>query len=352
MLAIGLMSGTSFDGVDASLIQTDGIDKYIPIHNCHLPYTEDFQKQLRHTCELSNNNWLFIENALTIHHAKCVKHLLEKSNTKAADVDVIGFHGQTLYHNPDQGLTWQIGNPHLLSRLTDIKVVHDFRRRDMAFGGQGAPLVPIFHKCLMATINKPVALINIGGIANISYIDSDELIAFDTGPGCCLINDAMMRYYNRLYDQDGLIASSGSVNQDILNKIMNDQFFKIMPPKSLDRNYFEHYNDLFAKEKHVNIVTTLTKLTVESISISIGYLPKYPGKIYLCGGGSYNMTIVQWLKDEINVDVENISSLNIDPNFVESQSFGYIAVRYIKNLPSSFPSTTASLHPVIAGVIS
>ena len=350
MLAIGLMSGTALDGVDAALVETDGEYYFKRIANFHLFYPAEFQARLKLLIE-TKNDWLQLEHELTIYHINCVLALLDRERIPANQIAVIGFHGQTIYHNPAQGITWQIGNPHLLAQRTKINVVSDFRRRDIACAGQGAPLVPIFHQCLMQNEVKPVVVLNIGGVANISYIDESMLLAFDTGPGNALINDAMLRYYNKLYDEDGITAKNGIVQQQIVSSLLDDEFFAELPPKSLDRNYFSKNEQLFNHLDPADVIATLTKFTVSSIVAGLKYLPAMPEKIYVCGGGVHNSTILKGLRTEIGDIVFNIKTLGLDADFIEAQAFAYLAVRNLKQLPSTFPSTTAVNQETLSGVL-
>jgi anhydro-N-acetylmuramic acid kinase len=342
-LSIGLMSGTSLDGVDCSIIETDGENYFEPIDNLYFPYHVEFQIKLRKLLD-NYDNWLLIEKELTVYHADCVKEILKKANL-SRKVDIIGFHGQTILHDPQQSITWQIGNPHLLAKLTGINVISDFRRRDLANGGQGAPLMPIFHKCL-AQKESNVAILNIGGVSNITYITNNIMIAFDTGPGNSLINDAMVKHYNKQFDDAGKIGLSGIVNYSILDQLLDDEFFKKSPPKSLDRNYFVKYSKMFEKLKPEDMIATLTRFTVESINLGLKLLPNMPDKIYICGGGSRNITMMNWLQSS-----GKALDFKFPADFIEAQGFAYLAVRFLKFLPSSFPNTTLVNQETLSGVL-
>jgi anhydro-N-acetylmuramic acid kinase len=347
MLAIGLMSGTSLDGVDASLIETDGDLEINFIKDQHIPYPIEFQIELK---DVLNNKkpWWEVEKRLTDYHATAVSKLLSDAGVNNSTVEVIGFHGQTIYHNPLRMITWQIGNPHYLAFKTGINVVSDFRRRDVAHGGQGAPLIPIFHKCLMRNQKLPVAVLNIGGVANITYLDKDKIIAFDTGPGNALINDAMMQFWNKPFDYNGEVALQGTIDYDLINQVLEDNYFMKPPPKSLDRNAFSVPKTL----GKYDLVSTLTMLTVQSIIKSLTLLPKIPNSIFVCGGGGNNLTLMSWLKQETSpISFENIKEIGPNPDFIESQGFGYLAVRYLMNLPSSFPTTTGASQEIPSGVL-
>ncbi len=355
-LFIGYMSGTSCDGVDASLVRTDGQTKFAVIANAHLPYPAEFKFDLKQLCSQLTPS-LEIEKKLTEFHIEITDQLLKQTKYTGNDIKALGFHGQTIFHKPESGLTWQIGNPHLLAQATGIDVVHDFRRRDISLGGQGAPLVPVFHKLLMQNQKLPVAVINIGGVANITFVDENGIIAFDTGPGNALIDDAMNKYFNKNYDENGEIASRGKIDESIINEFIADEYFKQPYPKSLDRNSFRHVIDILTDHDPESIIATLTYITCASIVRAIEVLPTIPVSIFLCGGGSKNKQIVKWLElilltKGFKCRVENISTLdNLDPNYVESQAFAYLAARFFKDLPSAFPTTTAAIRENICGCL-
>lgn len=348
MLAIGLMSGTSCDGVDASLIETDGEVVHRYIADYYLPYPQEFQDLLINLMSSSNyKEWLLIEKSLTQYHITAIKELLKISNTQTADI--IGFHGQTILHQPEYGITWQIGNPQLIASTTGIKTIGDFRRRDMANGGQGAPLVPIFHKAIMEGKKLPLGILNIGGVTAFTHIEENTLISYDTGPGNALINDAMMSHYNEPYDKDGIIASQGSIDFSVIDKILQDKFFDQKPPKSLDRNHFSYVMNLLVNHNKANIVATLTALTASAIIRSI---PKNLYDIYICGGGGKNLTMVDHIRKGLpNTQISSMTNIGINPDFVESQAFAYLAARYANNLVSSFPTTTGVKKNTLAGVL-
>lgn len=355
MLVIGLMSGTSCDGIDAAYLETDGEEVVKVLAEYSISYNEDFQKQLINLMRTKDKSWLEIEQQLTYHHAEVVRKIRQISGIDKQP-DAIGFHGQTIYHNPESGITWQIGNPHLLAKLTGIGVVSDFRRRDIAHGGQGAPLVPIFHKVITKGCDLPVAIINIGGCANVTYIGTEgELIGYDIGPGNALINDAMVLLYNKSYDQDGQVAAAGKVDQRVLDQILSDHFFAKTPPKSLDRNHFSYLANLLKDHSPEDMVATLTMLSAEAMARGlrrdiIGAKSAEPRTIYLCGGGSKNKTMTNWLQSKVSGRVAGVEELGFKPEYIEAQAFAYLAARTLKNLPSSFPSTTGVSEEKVAGV--
>ena len=367
--AVGLMSGTSLDGIDAALVKTDGRTISEMGGSLSLPYTPEFQEQLRKLLgsnqtsgesvgesggNQTNNDALLVERELTMLHAEAVHLLLKQENMQPEDVAVIGFHGQTISHRPDEGVTWQIGNSSLLTESTGVNVVSDFRRRDMAAGGQGAPLVPIFHQALMAGKPKPVAVLNIGGVANVTWIGegADDLVAFDTGPGNALINDWVHKHTGKAYDEGGVLAAKGNkVDQDLLGQLMSHEYFTRSAPKSLDRNSFDAspVRELSLE----NGTATLTAFTIESVLKAAEQFPAPAEHWYVCGGGRLNATMMEWLAERLGADnVSSINKLGYDGDMLEAQAFAYLAVRSLQGLPLTFPGTTGSRAPVSGGVLS
>lgn len=355
-LYIGFMSGTSCDGVDASLIETDGEGYFKPIHNVAISYDLSIKNQLKELF-IHSIPFLDIEKKLTEFHIQAGNKLLAESGYLADEIKAVGFHGQTICHKPDDGYTWQIGNPHMLASSLGIDVVHDFRRRDIAYGGQGAPLIPIFHKLLIGDYELPSMIINIGGVANLTYIEKENLIAFDTGSGNALIDDMMMKHYGKSYDDQGKIASSGSVDKMFINKALAGEYYNLSYPKSLDRNSFTFLIDELDGKSPKDIIATLTYLTSASIIHSIGLLPNRPKQIFVCGGGAKNIQLLQWIdhllkEQDINCPLLDISQLsNMDSDYVESQGFAYLAARFCNNLPSTFAGTTGVRKPSICGCL-
>lgn len=355
-LYIGFMSGTSLDGVDASLIRTNGIDEFEAIENVHVPYHVDFRNKMQKFLGLEKLA-PDLEKQLTEFHIEAAHKLLKKKNLKSSEIRALGFHGQTIYHKPQDSITIQAGDPDLLARRTNIDVVYDFRKRDVSLGGEGAPLVPIFHKLLMRNQDLPVAVINIGGVANITYIEKENLVAFDTGPGVALIDDAMNRYFQKPFDENGKVAATGKIDYTIVEQTLANEYFITSSPKSLDRNTFKFLESLLEKHEAKDIIATLTYISAATIADSISKLPQIPKEIFLCGGGSKNSQMIYWLKEILSSQsqeciIENISSIdNLNPDYIESQAFGYLAARFLHKLPSTFPSTTNTKEPTICGCL-
>ena len=368
--ALGLMSGTSMDGVDASIIQTDGKSEYKAILDKYFEYPESIHNELitlrdkiKNSMDLKKYQKRIksIEKELTIFHAESVEKILKKTQV---NIDFIGFHGQTIFHNSKEKISKQLGNGKLLSKITKKKVVYDFRQNDLKNGGEGAPLTPIFHKLIFAQkkIKPPVIIINLGGIANYTLIWQDKgippqnhLLSADTGPGNCLIDQWIRKKTDMSYDKKGKIAKLGNINKKIYEKIFNAHPFK----KSYDIKDFNL--TLLKKLSLEDGAATLTEYTADSLIGSIlGFLEDAQWcktiNILLCGGGRKNNFLVSRIKkktitSKTNRPVKLIDSLDIDGDFVESQAFGYLAVRSFLSLPISFPETTGCIKQCTGGVL-
>lgn len=336
------MSGTSLDGVDAALLHTDGENIVEREGFVTIPYSDELRAKIRAVLGKTREEALDVERELTQIHATAVKEV-GKGNT-----DLIGFHGQTIAHDPEKGTTCQIGDGALLAKLTGIKVVNDFRTADVKAGGQGAPLVPVYHQALAAGMEKPVAFLNIGGVANVTYV-GDELLAFDTGPGNALIDDWMLQKTKARFDEDGKLARTGKVDENILRELLSNPFFKKPAPKSLDRNAF--VSSLWENLSVADGAATLTAFTAGSIAVSMARLPSVPKRWILCGGGRKNIALVEMLQGVLQGSVEDIDTLGLNGDAIEAEAFAYLAVRSVKGLPISFPGTTGVAQPMTGGKI-
>ncbi len=359
MRALGLMSGTSLDGIDAAIIETDGLFEVVPGPSLAVPYTPEERAVLRSALEVAKI-WepdepmpaevAEAERLLTLAHAQAVRALLKKAGLAPQDIDIIGFHGQTVLHQPDRRRTVQIGMGAELARLTGIDVVNDFRSADVAAGGHGAPLVPLYHQALVksAGIKEAIAIINIGGVGNVTYVGLDDtLIAFDTGPGNALIDDWAFRHTGEPVDKDGALAEAGEVDVDALQALMDNEFFETPPPKSLDRFSF-----LSAPVDHLNApdgAATLTAFTVEAIARGLAHIPGMPTRFVVCGGGRHNPTLMSMLSRRLQGGVLPAEDLGWRGDDVEAEAFAYLAVRALKGLPLSLPTTTGVPEPMTGG---
>ncbi|NDE91248.1 MAG: anhydro-N-acetylmuramic acid kinase [Alphaproteobacteria bacterium] len=339
---IGLMSGTSVDGIDVAVLQTDGLALVKTGAFASYPYTAAFRKKVK--AAFGKRKAPAVEKELTVLHARAVNHFLKTHKMKAGDFDCIGFHGQTIAHNPAKGYTVQIGDGKLLHKLTDIPVVYDFRSDDVKAGGQGAPLVPVYHQALAAKQKKPTVFLNIGGLANITYVGAKgELLATDTGPGNAMIDDWVLKHTKRAYDKDGALAAKGTVDEAFVRTFLKHPFFKKKMPKSLDRNAFTA-----CIPDHLNAAdgaATLTQMMVEAIAVTLKLCPKKPSTIIVCGGGRKNRDMMRRLHLATGAKIVPIETMKLDGDATEAQAFAYLAVREILGLPISFKGTTGRKKP-------
>ena len=372
--AIGLMSGTSLDGVDVSLIQSDGNKEFSSILDRYFEYDKKLvQKILILRQKITDSEQLNryiddiidLERKITLFHAEAVKETLLLSKFS---VDLIGFHGQTIFHDPGKRISKQLGDGKLLSQLTKKKVIYNFRQNDLENGGQGAPLTPIFHNVLANKINKkfnlgfPLNFLNIGGISNItSTVDwknldrkLDNINAYDIGPGNCLIDEWIRKNSNKKFDKNGAIANSGIIDKLVLNQALENFEDNSNYEKSLDVNNFDIF---FAKGLSLeNGAATITNFTATLIANGMkhihGLSQSTINKWLVCGGGRKNKYLLQSIKDSFKkIDMETIDQYEIDGDFVESQAFGYLAIRSYLELPITFPSTTRCQTPSMGGII-
>ena len=356
ILALGLMSGTSMDGINLSMVRTNGIDLDELSINKITPYSKNtlnaLYEILKNLPKSLDNQKLLLETGklVTFDHYQSIKSLLKGVNIKP---NIIGFHGQTVYHDPKRNRSIQIGDPNLLSNLLNIKVVGNFRQKDIENGGEGAPIAPIYHKYIIEKfkLELPCCFINIGGVSNLSYWDGKKLIGFDCGPGNSLMDDYMRYRFNLEYDNSGNLAKSGKTRKAIVSKFFEDNFFKMHFPKSLDKLHFNYILEIIKKENFLpqNIMATLSELTVKSIIHSLNLLPNKSLKIYVMGGGIYNHNLINSLKNSCNIKLCIIDDIGLNGSLIEANLIAYLAVRKLRNFPSTFPETTGTSIPTCLG---
>lgn len=344
---VGLMSGTSMDGIDAALVRTDGAVRVEPVAFVTIPYEDGFRARLR-SCLGGKGPVEAVERELTEVHADAVCRLLAEAGMAARDVDLIGFHGHTIHHAPEERHTWQIGDGAHLARLTGIAVVNDFRTADVRAGGQGAPLVPLFHRALAEELPRPLAVLNVGGVANVTWIGRDgSVIACDTGPGNALVDDWVLRRNGARYDADGALAARGRVDARALAALLDHPYFERPAPKSLDRDAFDP-----APVRSLSVedgAATLTAFTAASVARVVPHLPEAPVRWLVCGGGRCNRTLMGMLADRLGVPVAPVEEVGWNGDALEAQAFAYLAVRSRKGLPLSVPATTGVPEPTTGG---
>ena len=365
--SLGLMSGTSGDGVDASIIQSDGDTNYKVISDQYFKYNQDIYENIHNLKDKINsskdlNNFTklmeSLEKEITIFHAKAVNEIITASKVK---IDFIGFHGQTIFHNSKEKISIQLGDGKLLSELTKKTVVYNFRKNDLSQGGEGAPLSPIFHKLLVDQnkINLPVCVLNIGGIANITVVgkdDNNDFLSRDLGPGNCLIDEWIRKNSQKKYDIDGNIARLGKINKDILNKTQNKFNERINQEKlSFDTKDFDlsFFYGLSLEDGAASITAFTGRIISEAIVSLLKNAKDKTWKILVCGGGRKNKTLMDDIKISSfkNLVFQPIDDYGINGDFIESQAFAYLAIRSYLKLPISFPKTTGVSKPCTGGLV-
>jgi anhydro-N-acetylmuramic acid kinase len=367
MRAIGLMSGTSMDGIDVALIETDGetVSRFGP--SATYPYQEREVAILRRAMEeapalRSRTERPGViaeaEDVSTHLHASAVNAFLTANSIDRGTIDVLGYHGQTVLHRPKEKLTVQLGDGRALARETGIPVVYDLRAADVAAGGQGAPLVPVYHRALTSALDRPhpIVVLNLGGVANITFMDGEkDPIACDTGPANALIDDFMRSRAGAAHDVNGAAAAKGRVDIDAIERMLEHPFFAQGCPKSLDRNDFRDWvaaHGRLAEKSIEDGAATLTMLSAATVARIIDVLPRPPQSWIVAGGGAHNPTLMRMLKERLApARVETADQVGWSIDALEAQAFAFLAVRSLKKLPLTFPSTTGAPEPIQGGVL-
>ena len=361
LTALGLMSGTSLDGVDVAMIETDGRRVSALGPSGYRPYSEMERSLLRQALyeaadlpdrEARPGCLREAERIVTSAHAEAVAAYTAQHRLRFDDIDIVGFHGQTVLHRPEKKLTVQIGDAQSLAKAIHIPVMYDFRAADVDAGGQGAPFVPVYHRALAQSLDweGPTVVVNIGGVANITYIDGDTLIACDTGPGNALLDDYMFRWLNQRFDTEGRTAALGKVDAAWINRALQMPFFSVPPPKSLDRNDFASLK--LGDVPPEDGAATLTAFTAAAIARVVPLLPKEPQNWIVAGGGARNLTMLRMLRECLApATVRAADTLGWASDAIEAQAFGFLAARGLKGLPLSYPATTGVPFPMTGGMI-
>ena len=361
--AIGLMSGTSFDGVDVAVIETDGerVSAFGPTG--YRAYAEAERSLLRQALtdavNVSDRNQrpgvlAQAEALVTRAHGDALEDYLADNSLSLTTIEVIGFHGQTVLHRPERRLTVQIGDGRALARRFGVPVAFDFRAADVAAGGQGAPLVPVFHGALAQSLDRPrpIAVLNLGGVANVTYCDDGNLIACDTGPGNALLDDFMQARTGRAFDTGGAKTARGRVDEAFVERVLSHAFFERSPPKSLDRNAFASAARGLSDSSVEDGAATLAALTAGCVARVVPLLPRAPRTWIVGGGGARNLAMLAMLKERLApASVEPADALGWSGDALEAQAFAYLAVRTLRGLPITFPSTTGAPRPMSGGVV-
>ena len=340
------------DGIDISMVKTNGLDLVRLNHNYYYEIQYGNKKKLidilKNDLNLNIKNKENLNNFITNEHYKAIKDLGIVENC-----DLIGFHGQTIFHDPVNKSSIQLGNPNKLAQLLNKNVIFDFRSNDIDSGGQGAPLAPIYHKYIIekSNLTLPTCILNIGGISNITYWDGKFLIGFDTGPGNALMDDYISTVLNKDFDLNGNVASEGNPIKDEIEKFLENTYFKKLPPKSLDRGAFlSIYIELIQKNYSIrDIMATLAEFTIETIALSLDLLPKKINNILITGGGCRNIHLMSRLKERLKINFIFETQLGSNFDYIEAELIAYLSARSFYNLPFTFPSTTGVSKPLSGG---
>ena len=365
LCVIGLMSGTSMDGIDAALIDTDGDGEVFQHAFATMPYAPEFRTRLRaaaaRALEMERPGPDALIDAVTAEltglHAVAVEAVLAKAGYAAEDVDLIGFHGHTVAHRPNRGWTWQIGDGAALAKAARIAVVDDFRSADVAAGGQGAPLAPGYHRARSAGLGRPLGVLNLGGVGNLTWFAADgRWGSFDTGPANALIDDWVREQSGRSHDEGGALAAAGSVHPDVLTAMLDQPWFDLAPPKSLDRAAFST-----AAARGLSLAdgaATLTAFTAETVRLALGHVPALANgrspplaRLLVTGGGRHNATLMAMIAARCDVAAEPVEAVGWNGDALEAEAFGWLAVRVVKGWPTSWPETTGVPVAVSGGVL-
>jgi anhydro-N-acetylmuramic acid kinase len=362
--AVGMMSGTSLDGVDCALIETDGVAVAAFGPTGYRPYAETERALLRQAlteaATLTDRNarpgiLADAEALVTSAHAEAFGVFLAANELRRDEIGIVGFHGQTVLHRPAQRLTVQIGNGRELARRIGVPVAFDFRAADVAAGGQGAPLVPIYHCALVDLLQDvgPVTVVNIGGVANVTFCDTGQApVACDTGPGNALIDDFLQTRTGQAFDDGGALAAEGKVDGNFVARALGNPYFDLSPPKSLDRNDFARLSSELASFSVADGAATLTMLTAASIARIVPHLPRAVAQFIVAGGGARNCTLMRILAELLApAKVMTADSVGWSADALEAQAFAYVAVRTQRGLPITFPGTTGVDKPMRGGII-
>ncbi len=351
--AIGVISGTSMDGIDVAIVETDGEEALRVGAGGTYPYPDALRRELLAIAadapRAEHDPLTEIDAAVSTAHAQAVTELMREAALSAGDVALIGLHGQTILHRPEKRFTRQLGSGALVAARLGIDTVDHFRHADVAAGGQGAPFAPLYHRALAAKLARPLMVLNLGGVGNVTYIDDATTIAFDTGPASALLDDWVLRHTGQRYDAEGRIAASGKVDRAILGQLMGHPYFALPAPKSLDRNDFHARAKIVDTLSLADGAATLAAFTIESVAAALTHVPRPPQRWLVTGGGRQNLFFMRELARRLAVAVEPVEAVGWQGDFIEAQCFGYLAVRSIRGLPLSLPTTTGVPRPMTGG---
>lgn len=347
---LGIMTGTSCDGINGAILRTDGEYHIEHLSFCEVPFSQNISDKLLKCGQEAqklgqvNRNLKHVQD-LEQEYTKAIIDFV-KTYFDLSKIDLIGFHGQTILHLPDQQITVQLGLPEMLANATGKNVIFNFRQNDLNNGGQGAPLAPLYHLACLHNMPKPACFYNIGGVSNVTY-DNHITMGFDIGPGNCISDDFCQYFYGLPYDIDGKIAASGTIHHNIVAEILDQKIFKQKPPKSFDRNEFDI--SILKSLDPKDAIATANFLTASAIIQADKLYPELPKIRIISGGGVYNNTLVKHLKELSRVPVKTAEEIGLNNSAVEAECFAWLAVRSIKGLPLSLPSITGVKELVSGG---
>lgn len=351
--AVGAISGTSMDGIDVSMVATDGDAVVQPGPGKTYPYAGDLRRDLLRLLDnpsiAETDPLTELEARVTEAHAGAIAAFMADRGVARDTVRVVGLHGQTVYHRPETRFTRQLGLGQLVADRLGIETINRFRHADVAAGGEGAPFAPLYHRALAQGLAQPVMVLNLGGVGNVTYIDGDTAIAFDTGPASALLDDFMLRRRGQPYDEGGRLAASGKPDVALVAQFMDNPFFRRKPPKSLDRNEFHGRARLVDGLSDADGAATLAAFTVESVAAALDHVPSRPKRWLVTGGGRANATFMGLLARRLGVPVEPVEAVGWNGDHIEAQCFAYLAVRSLRGLPLSLPTTTGVPKPMTGG---
>lgn len=341
------------DGIDVSMVTTDGehIAKTGP--GLMVPYPVELRAELLafldDPARAETEPLDALERVVTDAHVQAVEAFMTEHQLDATKIDLVGLHGQTVWHRPERRFTRQLMRGDIAAAKLGIDTVTRFRHADVAAGGQGAPFAPLYHKALATELPQPLMVLNLGGVANVTYIDGDTVIAFDTGPASALIDDWMMTRRGTPFDANGALAASGRIDTDTLRCLMDNPYFAAPAPKSLDRQDFHSRATIVTPLSDADGAATLAAFTIESVAASLHHVPRQPVRWLVTGGGRLNRTLMDGLSHRLGVPVEPVEAVGWNGDFLEAQLFGYLAVRSVLGLPLSLPTTTGVPTPMTGG---
>jgi anhydro-N-acetylmuramic acid kinase len=353
LLAAGAISGTSMDGIDVALVETDGGEAVAPGPGGTWPYDPALRRELLAVAadpeRAARDPLAELDAAVSEAHAGAIAACLRDHGVAARDVGVVGLHGQTILHRPERRFTRQLGSGAAVARILGIDTVDRFRHADVAAGGEGAPFAPLYHRALAARLARPLMVLNLGGVGNVTFIDDDATIAFDTGPASALLDDWVLRRTGRPFDEGGALAASGRVDEGMLARLMDNPYFARRPPKSLDRNDFHRRAAVVEALPAADGAATLAAFTIESAAAALAHVSRAPLRWLVTGGGRRNAHFMRGLAARLGVPVEPVEAVGWDGDLLEAQCFGYLAVRSVRGLPLSLPTTTGVPRPMPGG---